>query len=91
MLKRLYPHTAKTRFLVMIFSAFLLIIGIGLYLTNKQKYKAMIDSQEFILRSNYHLVTSMFDSKADQARALAAPPPEPCQKPTPVPGRPCPL
>jgi methyl-accepting chemotaxis protein len=71
MLKKLYPHTAKRKFFVMIFTAFLFIIGMGLYLTNEQKYKGMIDSQKFTLRSNYHLVTSMFESKASQAKALA--------------------
>ena len=71
MLKRFYPTTEKSKFMLIIFTAFVVIIGLGLYLTSRQMYKSTIDSQKFIVQSNYNLVTNMFESNIRQSCALA--------------------
>ena len=71
MLKKLYPTTVKGKFLTIIFLAFLLIITLGVYINYQQQYQGVIEAQKFISQSNYQLVTSLIQSKASQARAIA--------------------
>lgn len=71
MLQQFYPAKEKSKFILTITIAFLIIIGCGTFFTARQMHQGAIESQKFIARAHYHHVENMFESRARQALSLA--------------------
>ena len=72
MFKRFYPRTVRNRFMVMITLFFSVLLIAGVYFTDRQKKNVAIASEKFVLESQYNLIKTMLDAKADQALAIAS-------------------
>ncbi len=72
MFQKFYPAKEKSKFMLIVLISFSFIIMGGLYLISQQMYKNLIDSQKSIEKANFHIVMGMFDSKIQQAMALAS-------------------